>query len=128
MKASDIEKTYRGLQGIKSKRMPVKMSFIVSRNLKKMEDVVMDIDGKRNDLAGLYGEKDDKGELKVDGNGQIRIEDPVKFMNELSEVLNAEIEITLDKISMADIEKCDQDGYDKLTVEEIGALEGMIAE
>lgn len=126
MKASTIQKTYTELAGIKTKKLPVKMSFILSRNLKKMEEVVSDIDGKRNDLLGLYGEKDDEGQLKVGDNGQVHIVDPDKFMSELTEVLNADIEITLDKVSMSDVEKCDQDGYDALTVEEVGALEIML--
>ena len=126
MKASTIQKTYTELAGVKAKKLPVKMSFILSRNLKKMEEVVSDIDGKRNDLLGLYGEKDDNGQLKVGDNGQVKIVDPDKFMSELTEVLNADIEITLDKVSMSDVEKCDQDGYDALTVEEVGALEIML--
>lgn len=126
MKASTIQKTYTELAGVKAKKLPVKMSFILSRNLKKMEEVVSDIDGKRNDLLGLYGEKDDDGQLKVGDNGQVKIVDPDKFMSELTEVLNADIEITMDKVSMSDVEKCDQDGYDALTVEEVGALEIML--
>lgn len=126
MKASTIQKTYTELAGVKAKKLPVKMSFILSRNLKKMEEVVQDIDGKRNDLLGLYGEKDKDGKLNVGDNGQVHIVDPDKFMSELTEVLNADIEITLDKVSMSDVEKCDQDGYDALTVEEVGALEIML--
>ena len=128
MKASTIQKTYTELAGVKAKKLPVKMSFILSRNLKKMEEVVSDIDGKRNDLLGLYGEKDDNGQLKVGENGEITVPAPdvPKFWADMGEVLNADIDITLDKVSMSDVEKCDQDGYDALTVEEVGALEIML--
>ena len=130
MKASEIQKTYQGLMGIKVKRVPIKMSFVLSRNLKKMEEVVQDIDSKRNDLLRVYGDKDDDGQLKVGDNGEITVpaKDVPKFMADVSEMLNADIEITLDKVSMADIEKCDQDGYDNLTVEEVSALECMLDE
>ena len=130
MKASEIQKTYQGLMGIKVKRVPIKMSFILSRNLKKLEEVVQDIDSKRNDLLRVYGDKDEDGQLKVRDNGEITVpaQDVPKFMADVNEMLNADIEITLDKLSMDDIEKCDQDGYDNLTVEEVGALECMMDE
>lgn len=130
MKASEIQRIYSALMGIKVKKLPIKMSFILSRNLKKMEEVVQDIENRRNDLLNTYGEKGEDGQLKVGDNGEITVPAPdvPKFMTDMGEVLNANIEIALDKVSMADVEKCDQDGYDNLTVEEVGALECMLDE
>lgn len=130
MKASEIQRIYSGLMGIKVKKLPIKMSFILSRNLKKMEEVVQDIENRRNDLLNTYGEKGEDGQLKVGENGEITVpvQNVPKFMTDMGEVLNANIEIALDKVSMADVEKCDQDGYDNLTVEEVGALECMLDE
>lgn len=128
MKASEIQKTYQGLMGIRAKRVPVKMSFILSRNLRKLEEIVQDIETKRNDLLQAYGEKDEDGKLKVGDNNEMTVpaQDVPKFMSDWSDILNTDIEITLDKLSMDDVEKCDQDSYDSLTVEEVGALECMI--
>lgn len=128
MKASEIQRVYQGLMGIRAKRVPVKMSFILSRNLRKLEEIVQDIETKRNDLLQAYGEKDEDGKLKVGDNNEMTVpaQDVPKFMSDWSDILNTDIEITLDKLSMDDVEKCDQDGYDSLTVEEVEALECMI--
>lgn len=128
MKASTIQNIYMNLSGVGAKELPVKMSFVLSRNLKKLREVVQDIDAKRNELLNKYGEKDDKGELIVADNGSVKIPDADKFMAELNEVLNADVDITLDKVTEADIEKCDNEKYDSLTVDEIGALEYMMAQ
>ena len=119
---------YMGLSGIIKKRLPVKMAFILSRNIKKMESVVQDVDDNRNRLMEKYGEKDKDGNLVVEDNGNVRIVDARNFMGEFNEILSTDVELTLDKISRKDIERCDEDGYDKLTLEEITALESMIAE
>ena len=126
MKVGEIQKIHTALSSIRNKKLPIKVSFVLSRNLKKMDDVVHDMDEKRNELLNKYGEKDVNGMLAVGENGNVRIEDPTKFMDELNEMLDTDVEITLDTISEADIEKCDQDGYDGLTVDEVGALDCMI--
>ena len=128
MKALDIQNMYLGLGNIITKKVPIRMSFIINRNRKKLEDVVRDIDENRQKLLEKYGERQPGGKLNIDENGGVKIVDPEAFSNELMEILNADIDITLDRIALEDIEKCDTDGYDKLTVEEVGALEQMIIE
>lgn len=126
MKASEIQTIYSELNGIRAKKLPIKMSFVVSRNLKKMEDVVQDINVKRSELIKQYGAKDDQGELIVEEDDRIKLTDTASFIRDFSEVLETEVAITLDKVSLEDVEKCDQDGYDSLTVEEVGALSCML--
>lgn len=126
MKASEIQQIYTKLYSIRTKKLPIKMSFAVSNNLRRMEEIVLGIEGKRDDLLGLYAEKDECGNVKADENGNVRIGDPEHFLTGLNEVLNADVEIVFDRISMADMEKCDIDGYDSLTVDEVSALYCMI--
>ena len=128
MKVVDIQKMHHELNGIREKKLPVKMAFILSRNLKKLDDVVSDLEENRDKLVQKYGERDEEGNLVVGEEGGIRIINPDDFMNEITEILNADVELTLDTITIDDIEKCDRDGYDNLTVEEVGALSCMIAE
>lgn len=125
MKASTIQNMYMTLNNVGTKKLPVKLSFVLARNLKKLQEVVQDIDAKRNELLNRYGEKDEKGELIVGENGSVKIPEAEKFMDELNEVLNADIEITLDKVTVEDVEKCDSEKYDSLTVDEMGAMEYM---
>ena len=127
MKVSEIQQMQNALNDVRKKKLPVKLSFVLSRNLKKMDEVVNDLEEKRNELIEKYGERGEDGNLLVGEKGEIKVTNANAFMNEMMEVLNADIEITLDSISEEDIEKCDRDGYDNLTVEEVGALENMIA-
>lgn len=130
MKAQEIQDMYIGLRNIVSKRVPIKMSFIINRNLKKMEEVVKDIDENRQKLLEKYGEKKEDGTLNIDKNGNVAVEksNTVNYLMELSEIMNADIDITLDKVTLSDIEKCDTADYDKLSIEEVGALEKMMIE
>lgn len=128
MKTFEIQNIYTGLVGIKTKKLPIKLAFVLSRNMKKLEEVVQDVDENRQKLLNQYGEKDDDGNLVVADDGNVKIMDANNFVAEMSEVMETEVDITLDKVSRSDIEKCDQDGYDKLTLEEVGAMECMIEE
>ena len=130
MKAQEIQDMYIGLRNIVSKRVPIKMSFIINRNLKKMEEVVKDIDENRQKLLEKYGEKKKDGTLNIDENGNVAVEKSktVNYLMELSEIMSAEIDITFDKVTLSDIEKCDTADYDKLSVAEVGALEKMMIE
>lgn len=128
MKASEIQKIHSALTGVRNKKLPIKLSFILARNLKKMDGVVQDLEEKKQELIEKYGERDEDGELIVGDNGDVKIPHAKAFVIEMSDMLSAEIEMQLDTITESDIEKCEQDGYDNLTVEEVGAMECMINE
>ena len=125
MKVQEIQNAYRKLAGLKEKKLPIKMSFVVSRNLKKMEEVNNDVEEKRNELIEKYGKRKEDGSLDVEENGNIKITKPNEFIAELTELLDVEMDMAFEKITESDIEKCDTDGYDKLTVDEVGALAFM---
>lgn len=127
MKLGEIQKIYAELNGINSKKLPLKVGFIINRNLKKMQSVIEDLDKARNEAIEKYAERDDKGNIVQSENGGIRITDATAFSNDMAEVLETDIEIEFDKFTMEDLEKCESDGYDKLTVGEQGALEVMIS-
>ena len=127
MKLGEIQRTYIELGKTLEKKLPMKVGFIINRNLKKMQPIIDDLNKARNDAVDKYGERDADGNLIVDENGGIKIPDAVAFTESMEEVLDADIEIKFDKFSMEDLEKCELDGYDKLTVAEQGALEYMIS-
>ena len=126
MKVSDIQKLHDGLDGLRNKKLPVKLSFVLLRNLKKIDDVVNDLEEKRTELIEKYGDHDEQGQLVINDEGNVKIENTKDFLSELMEIYDADVEMQFDTVSESDIEKCDQEGYDHLTVEEISALESMI--
>ena len=126
MKVSEIQKLQEELNGLRNKKLPVKLSFVLSRNLKKIDDVVTDLEEKRTELIEKYGDHDEQGQLVINDEGNVKIENTKDFLSELMEIYDAEVEMQFDTVLESDIEKCDQEGYDHLTVEEISALENMI--
>ena len=125
MKVSEVVNTYTVIKNMSQKKMPIKMSRILTRNMRKMESIVQDFDEDRNKLVEKYGERKEDGSLNYNENGGVKIMDD--GFNELFEIMNMEVDITYDKLSEQDIERCDSDpGYDKLTKEEVDALEPML--
>lgn len=130
MKNSDIYELYNAITLLKEKKLPIKVSFVLTRNMKKMHDIVEDIDKSRIKILEKYGNKDENGKLIVDEKDQIVIpkENIDDYQKDMEEIMSYEPYFILETIPMDDIEKCDTDKYDSLTFEEIYSIERMIAE
>ena len=126
MKIIEIQKSYNTLMGMKHKVLPAKMSFVLSRNLREMSKVMEDVNESVSELVRQYGDKKADGTVEVGEDGNIHVENMPEFLKELNDLYNADADIRLDMLSESDIEKCEEDGYDKLTLDEIGALDCMI--
>lgn len=128
MKVSEIIKISNCIDEIKDKKLPIKMSLILIRNSKKLNEVVKDIDNKRFEIISQYADKDQNGQI-LSENGQFKVSNNLTdFENDLKELFNAQINIQLDTLSMEDIQKCDSEKYDSLTMEEVDALQYIIKE
>ena len=138
MKVSEIYNAYFGLMNvinnednngkkILDRYIPTKISYLLRRNLIKMEEVIKEADESKQKLLEKYGEKKEDGTLNVnEENGSIRIAEGEKFTNEFNDMMNANINFVYDKITAEDILKCGEDGYDKLSFGEVNALSFMI--
>lgn len=129
MKVKDARKTLEALQGLMSKKLPIKMAFAVQKNEKKIREVVEFADKRQNDIVEKNAKKDDKGEMipSEDGKG-ILIEDREAFITEMNELVETDMPVELDKVAMSDIERCDEDRFESLSPKELSALECMIEE
>ena len=58
MKVNEIVKISNCISKIKNKKLPIKMSLILIRNSKKLEEVVKDIENKRFEIISQYADKD----------------------------------------------------------------------
>ena len=132
MKVSEIVKAYNSLvkfqNKYKEKKLPSKVSFIIARDVKKMQDVVDDFEEKKNEALREYGEKDDDGQLVIGNDNSVKIIDQDKFWEDVNAVLDTDIEMHLERLTMADLEKCDQEGYEHLDVEDAMDLECILEE
>lgn len=129
MTNKEIVNLYNELDSLRTKKLPIVVSFAVNRNLKKMKDIADEIESSRIDVIKEYAEKNDDGEVKTNDNGQATIpEEKVDAFNkDFDSLMNINTDIDLETITMTDIEKCDLDRYDSLTVDEFGILEKLVA-
>lgn len=128
MKVSEIVKISNCIDEIKDKKLPIKMSLILIRNSKKLNEVVKDIDNKRFEVISQYADKDQNGQI-LSENGQFKVSNNLTdFENDLKELFNTQINIQLDTLFMEDIQKCDNEKYDSLTMEEVDALQSIMTE
>lgn len=128
MTNKQINNLYNGINDLKDKKLPIGVSFVLTRNSKILKDIFDDIDESRLEIIRQYCVKDDDGNLIVEENGDVQIppENVDHFNNDISELLNRDTEITLEKLSMEDIKKCDLDKYDSLTLKEFEVLEQLV--
>lgn len=131
MKIGKARETYDKMQSIATKRMPLKMAFAIQKNAKKIKEIVDFANEKQNEIIERFAKRDDKGNFvpSQDGKGiEIKNEDGKAFMEEMEELMNTDMEIEFAKISMADIERCDEERFDSLTPNDLEAIEDMIIE
>ena len=127
MTTAEINNVYQTLTNVKEKRLPVKLAFTLTKNLKKMESIVKSIEETRGELIRKYAEKDEHGEPK-ETNGRITVtpENTPAFNRDLTELLDTDNEITFERVPLSLVERCDEAEFDSLTLEEVYALGCMI--
>ena len=128
MKLKEIILLEKKLNLISNKKMPVKLSFTVAKNLKQIKQCVEDYEEQRIKLIHLYAKKDQNGELIIDKNGNAEIENQTDFVKELTELLNTEEKFDIVKVNVNVLDKYDDnnDIYDPLTPIEWEAIDWMI--
>ena len=125
MKLLVVQQCYRVIESMKQKKLPVNVSFIIYRNIKKLIPVIQDIENNRKDLLQKYMKKDDNGNPVIIDN-KYDLTDLNAFNKQMNELLNTDINIDFDKISKFDIQRCDEDKFDSLTLEEIAVLQDFM--
>lgn len=124
MKAKDITNKYTVLSGLMMKRLPIRMSLVVGRNLKKLEPINTEILEKRDELIKQYAEYDDDGNPVRKGN-EIKLADMAGFYRDQKELLDTDFAVEFDKFDMSILDRCDSTDFDSPTGEEVVALECM---
>lgn len=127
MRIDDAQNIYDSLESLMSKKLPFKMAFAVQKNMKQLKEIVDFFNDREVEIIRRYAQKDENGDLKRSEDGErILIDDAQSFVADMDELTNTDMEINFIKLSMSDIERCDEDRFDSLSPSEIGALEEMI--
>ena len=110
------------LRSLSQKPLKARCAYAVGKILRAADAEMTSFNETRKELIDKYGEKDEKGILKEDENGNVHIimEKLNDFNTELQELLATTIEINANKISIDDI------GEIEFTPAEITQLEDFI--
>lgn len=122
--AIDLEKK---LMDISGKRLPVKVSYSIARNLSELQKISESFESARLSMIRQYGEKDANGEILSDDQGNVKISNMNAFIVEMTNLLDSEEDISIRKIPVEELEKCDESNeYDSLSISDIQTLEFML--
>lgn len=110
------------LREISKKVLPIKASYAIAKNMKKIEDELEIYYKEREKLIDKYAEKDENGNVKIDETGFIVFRDKESWDREIKELLAIENDIEIHKFPIDVLE-----GYNMSPVE-LMLIEYMIEE
>ena len=89
--------------------LPVKVAFILAKNIKEVDQTLGSYNETRNKLLRQYAEKDDQGMLKADEQGNIIFKEGCheKWMEEIRELLELKVNLKIEPISTHDLFKAE---------------------
>ncbi|MGY5268764.1 hypothetical protein [Paraclostridium bifermentans] len=114
------------LRSIGNKELPIKISFILAKNISSIEKELEIYNTEREKLIQKYAVKDENNQIIVGPNNQIQIkEDSVSdWTKDIQELENIEIEIFIHKFNVDSILNSDL----KITPAELVSINYMIEE
>ena len=106
VKISDLINSTEVLQKLAGTSLKARLAWQVARLLKAAEGEIQSFNETRLNLIKKYGVKDESGELITDekGNCQIIPEGIEDFSRELNELIDTNVEINANKISIDDLD------------------------
>lgn len=129
MKNIEVINTLQTLAALAEKRLPVKVSYAVARNISELQKISADIEKERQKLIQEYAVLDADGQPKIkkneDGQEAYELRDEISYKEEYVQLLEAENDFEPHYISEAELE-VQADKYDVLTVAEMLVLACMI--
>ena len=109
LKITDIINSVSTLKELMSKPLKSRVAYKVARLAREVENEYRLYDEKRVDLIKKFANHDENGELVVDEEGSFSVADEnvAEFRKELMELMDVEIELNVDKVSLDELDGCD---------------------
>lgn len=126
IKLAEIKARHKNLCTLGNKKLPVKVSYAISKNIMKLQEEAETLEKERVKLAEQYAVKGEDGNPKVINNSYVMEENQEEFTKEYRELLDTETEIMIYTIPEDVIECMDDARYDVLTPAELIALDFML--
>ena len=122
VKISNLLNSTEVLQKLSKTQLKAKTAWQVSKVLKLAEEEMQTFNDTRMEVLKKYAEKDENGELITDENNNCKImPDKIsEFNDELTELLDNNIELNVNKINIEDLNDID------FTPAEMNSLEAFI--
>ena len=84
----------------------IKVSYVVAKNISKIDKELEIYNKEKSKLIEKYGEKDEDGKLKIREDSKINIIDIENWNKDIRELNEIENEIDIHKINEEDLFKC----------------------
>lgn len=125
-KLAEIKSRHQSLCMIGNKKLPIKISYAVGKNIMELQKELESIEKARIKLVEQYAEKEEDGTCKVvDGHYELG-DNEQKLNEEFMEFMNSETEITVHTVPEAILETMEDVRYDALTPAELIAIDFML--
>lgn len=125
IKNSDILSKAAGLKSMGGKKLPYALARAISRNIEMFEKEIKLIESERIKICEEHAVKDDNGNPVIKDN-IYTLKDVAECNEKLNELFNTEVEVNVVTVLEEIVSKCDEAGFDSLTVEEAGIISSII--
>jgi len=114
LKASDLlsPAVIESFAELKGMSLPIKLSYAISKSMKAIDSELKILNEKRNEILTSNAEKTASGKIveQKDPSGKpipntVKIKDTEKYIKEINELSELDIEVSIHKLSIKDIEE-----------------------
>ena len=130
VKLGELKEMVTGLYAIQGKKFPVKISYAIAKNVKKLAEEHADYEKQRIKLCEEFANKDNDGNpILIDGKYDIPEQNLEEFNDSVNELRDAEIDVDIHFVSFSELDKCDtNERYDIPTASDVSAMEFVLKE
>ena len=104
MKIEEIYELNEGLKAIADKELPIKVTFLIQKNMSAVEDEIKNAEVIRQKIIKKYTDEEATKNLKEQGVVQLQKDKLEDFNKEINELMGQEIDVELKKISIDDLD------------------------
>lgn len=104
LKVNDLYNLSLGLADLSNKELPIDLAFKIQKAQKKVRDELIASDEVRQKIIKKYKEKD-----LDDGQVQIQKDKIEQYNSEVAELLDQEVKVNIDKISINELKALEKD-------------------
>lgn len=128
MKLREAISRYNNLAALTTQTYPTRLSYAISKNLKKLEDETKNYEEERKKVCERLAEKDEKGAPIIEDDKYVMTDANKKTLSkEVDDLLNMEVEVEIQIVDVSVLDQCDtSERYHVPTAKEIIALDFML--